>query len=32
MSGEIRVTDLPRSHRVELLLDELGGSAVSCLP
>jgi predicted acetyltransferase len=31
MSGEIRVTDLPRSHRVELLLDELGGSAVSWL-
>lgn len=31
MSGEIRVADFPRSHRVELLLDELGGSAVSWL-
>ncbi|MEM2930892.1 MAG: GNAT family N-acetyltransferase [Thermoproteota archaeon] len=31
MGSEIRVTDSARSHRVELLLDELGGSPVSWL-
>jgi predicted acetyltransferase len=31
MGSEIRVTDSARTHKVELLLDELGGSPVSWL-